>query len=589
MSTNSTSNTQRHNCESNMSGRQKRKIAYRARYRLRSIHRDATNLKSRISSVLQQTSVSISSSLSIETWPWLPNKHCGSWYLPPSSNNVVDDSCTEVYFKSTDGHVGIYAFSLKRLNLPLLKVLKKYGGCYLVDSSVRKVLPDSFSRTIPIWCCVLNRICLKYRKDFSVELNNEKSSSWDTKLYTPASIVSNEEHEKILRLIDAHVDLLYSSKAIVDPKGFIDLLEKPLRATWITNEQIQEYTQLEPDATYMSQINDTFFNIICCNPSTYFEGGNEKNHAHWVKTDGEIEGFFYTPGAADDDDIWGRQLTPELFWKNIDQFLKSSVTDDETIALIDLLVEKQNCTNGRFSLEAVMDNANKIGDMPLWIGSRKSSRPPECWNNFDAILNCTDTHYDAMSESIDDQLQKKRSKVNYLQLPIAEGKKDKKNLEKWMPVGLAFLVKNLQERRRVLVHCAQGKDRSVAVVLAFVILFCRPVYPLALRDEFHSINLSLIPEVAEIDKSEANTPSECYFHSGLSRNLVESLLNEDGRDIFLQFMHRQSNKVNGKPFADKERVRISLHLVKQYREKAEPSRSTMQKIHRFFMSSSLYR
>ena len=42
-----------------------------------------------------------------------------------------------MYFKSTDGHHGQWAFSLRRLNLQLLKVLGEYGGAVVVDSTRR--------------------------------------------------------------------------------------------------------------------------------------------------------------------------------------------------------------------------------------------------------------------------------------------------------------------------------------------------------------------------------------------------------------------------------------------------------------------
>jgi tRNA A64-2'-O-ribosylphosphate transferase len=159
--------------------RQKRNAAYRARHRLHSINRDASLLtKHQLAPLIPNTG----------TWPWIPNKQCGSWYLPETLTDI-----TPVYFKSTDGHVNTYNFSLKRLNLHLIEVLHEFGGCYLVDSSVRKILPDSFSRTIPIWCCVMNRIVQKYRD----EMNESCGRRWNVHLFTPASIVSAEEHVKV--------------------------------------------------------------------------------------------------------------------------------------------------------------------------------------------------------------------------------------------------------------------------------------------------------------------------------------------------------------------------------------------------------
>lgn len=181
------------------------KLAYRARHRLQSIHRDSKNLKQRVLSSLAPAECNEYSfgSDAASHWPWLPNKKCGSWYLPPDQFSSIE---ADVYFKSTDGHVGTYAFSLKRLNVSLLEVLHEHGGCFLVDSSVRKVLPDSFSRTIPIWCSVMNRIVLKYRAELGMPSSGD-NSTWDTQLYTPSSIVSPEEHADISALIDSRVEL----------------------------------------------------------------------------------------------------------------------------------------------------------------------------------------------------------------------------------------------------------------------------------------------------------------------------------------------------------------------------------------------
>ena len=160
-----------------INNRQKRKLAYRARHRLHSIDRDSKSLKERVFCALATDAYY---SVNAINWPWVPNKHCGSWYLPHSS------TFPPVYFKSTDGHIGTYAISLKRLNLSLLELLhrREGHGCFLVDSSVRKVLPDSFSRTIPIWACVLNRIVQKFRREISLleDDNLADVSDWDIKL-----------------------------------------------------------------------------------------------------------------------------------------------------------------------------------------------------------------------------------------------------------------------------------------------------------------------------------------------------------------------------------------------------------------------
>jgi tRNA A64-2'-O-ribosylphosphate transferase len=54
--------------------------------------------------------------------PLIANERCGRWYVP--SERRVDS----VYFKSTDGHTGQWAFSSRRLNLHLLGVVARCSG-----------------------------------------------------------------------------------------------------------------------------------------------------------------------------------------------------------------------------------------------------------------------------------------------------------------------------------------------------------------------------------------------------------------------------------------------------------------------------
>ncbi|KAL7482861.1 hypothetical protein ACHAW6_008511 [Cyclotella cf. meneghiniana] len=563
------------NHHSKLPNRQKRKTAYRARHRLLSIERDATFLaQQRLPSAL----------ISDASWPWIPNKHCGSWYLPPSSYT------TSVYFKSTDGHVGTYAFSLKRLNLHLIEVLREFGGCHLVDSSVRKTLPDSFSRTIPIWCCVLNRIVERYRSQLrGIATDSDGTShrsSWDTNLYTPSSIVATEEHSLISNLIESRVQLLYESRAIVDPRRLIEMMQKPLRARWVVDGRLVDDTPMT-DGGFYDRGQVEFYTIVCCNPSVY----SGTKHVQWIsldKSDDTDQGYYYNPGAADDEASWGRGLTHEVFWSNKERLLDSTLSDDSVDALIDALVKNKLHQEGiSFDSEHPQFCMDKIGNLNLWIGSRKAGRPPECLENFDAILNVSEIEYPIMTDSIASQIEASTRQCFYLQLPVAEGKKDKSELERWMPVGLFFLIQHLKHDRRILVHCAQGRDRSVAVVLALVTLVCPAEYPLKLRRDFDKMNVAHLRKLAMTDGFENRNEDKLYLLSGLHSDLVEALLKERGRDIFLKWMQQYSTHRN--PLATKESLRIVLHLVKQDREVADPTRSTMQKLNRFFMSSLLYR
>jgi len=583
-------------------------------------------------------------------WPWLPNQRCGSWYLPPPApppggGDDGDDDDRRgrpppgVYFKSTDGHVGTRAVSLRRLNLPLLGLIHDAGGCFLVDSSARKILPDSFSRTIPMWCCAMNRLVLRYRADGGGELPSSPPRSgggggggiddcgamgdWDTRLHTPSPAVSPEEHAEMSDSIDSWVDALHGSGAIVDPARLIGAMARPVRAVWVANgSAIRDTTPLPShrrassrDGTPRGDADDEYSIIVCCNPS-YYDADGGKNHVRRMKIgeDGEDDDdgddgddgdedddaspdrwYHYAPGAADDDATWGRNLTPELFWSNRDALLRPSMTDDETDAAIDSVVSERRLRrraadgDGDDDGSTPPSTADRIGSTNIWVGSRRSGRPPTCWEKFDAVLNVTENEYPNMLRSIeedgaDDARPGAARARHYIQLPVEEGKRDRSELERWMPVGLVFLAHHLQRGARVLVHCAQGRDRSVAIAVAFVALFCPPSYPPRLKPGFESLRFGRVadsPELAEGDN--------LYLRSGLCQSLVNMLLQDGGKDLFLASMHKQLKVPATESFADKDSLRIALHLVRQDRENAEPTRSTMKKLNRFFCSGSLYR
>jgi hypothetical protein len=105
------------------------------------------------------------------------------------------DEISFAYFKSTDGHTLQWDFNLRRVNLHLLPLIKTHGGIILVDSTRRgKRHPDALSRTVPIWCAVINR---------ALGLENEHSC-----LFTPPDSVSPSEHAQMADKIDEWAKLL---------------------------------------------------------------------------------------------------------------------------------------------------------------------------------------------------------------------------------------------------------------------------------------------------------------------------------------------------------------------------------------------
>lgn len=103
--------------------------------------------------------------------------------------------------------MGEWAFSLRRLNLQLLDVVAKYGGAVVVDSTRRgKSMPDALSKTVPIWCCVMNRVVFG---------NGDKGDD-RARMYTPPQAVSESERSQIEGRIDGFVrQFLVSNETVL--------------------------------------------------------------------------------------------------------------------------------------------------------------------------------------------------------------------------------------------------------------------------------------------------------------------------------------------------------------------------------------
>lgn len=121
---------------------------------------------------------------SYKRMPVFANLRCGVWYLSSAVSSRAAEPC---YFKSTDGHCGHWKFSDTRLNAHLLRAITADGvpGGIIVDSTRKgKRFPDSFSRTIPIWCAVWNRAIQQVRQQTNTETDEQKLA-WDTELHMP--------------------------------------------------------------------------------------------------------------------------------------------------------------------------------------------------------------------------------------------------------------------------------------------------------------------------------------------------------------------------------------------------------------------
>ncbi|KAJ3270853.1 hypothetical protein HDU76_011117, partial [Blyttiomyces sp. JEL0837] len=140
-----------------------------------------------------------------------------------------------VYFKSTDGHFGVWDLNLRRWNGWVVELVAEIGGCIIVDSTRHgKRIPDSLSKTVPIWCVVVNRAILKYRQSTTTTASTrDDDGDWDVRLHVPPGSVSESEKLQIEERLDEFVDKVLASQNCHIPY-LSSILKKPLRPIWLT-------------------------------------------------------------------------------------------------------------------------------------------------------------------------------------------------------------------------------------------------------------------------------------------------------------------------------------------------------------------
>jgi tRNA A64-2'-O-ribosylphosphate transferase len=220
-------------------------------------------------------------------------------------------------------------------------------------------------------------------------------------------------------------------------------LKKPLRPIWIS-----------PASMHLAPISAEvdFIPVYCVTASRQINDAEEYRS----------ENFVYIQGAGDDEENWARGLTPEVFWNNVEQFLSSEESCYAQIQNIPKMISEESSNS--FSL-------NKISNSCLYIGSRRSSHPTEVpWEKYTHIINCTNLQYPSLiAQKTSSELEK-----TYLYLDVAEGKKGQHQLFAAFPKVESWFRRNVLpmiETSHVLVHCNQGRDRSVVVALLLYLKF----------------------------------------------------------------------------------------------------------------------
>lgn len=311
----------------------------------------------------------------------------------------------------------IWDFNIRRNNLHLIPILMSHNGCLIVDSTRKgKRIPDALSKTIPIWCCTVNRAVAKYAG---------YDSDWDLELHTLPSAVSRSEHAQIEARLNGFVDKLLTSG--VDMEHLKNQLLKPLRPIWFTPQSYDALIESPPDFQDAS-----FCPVVCLSASEAVETGYQLR-----------PGYLYVQGSADDEEAWAFGLTHLAFWKHRRDILTNSIECERNVKSIVTLL-KNNKSDDDYD-----DTTNHfafIKSTLLAIGDSFSGKPPFCWNTFDYVINCCQDEYELNQQH-----------KNYLHLPIPDGKKGQIIFGSSIQKAIDFVHDPIIENKKVLIYCATGR------------------------------------------------------------------------------------------------------------------------------------
>lgn len=318
-----------------------------------------------------------------------------------------------VYFKSTDGHFNNWDFNIRRANLHLLPVIERGKGLIVVDSTRRgKRLPDALTKTVPIWCSVINRALVQ----------RYTIPTFDTTLSTPSYAVSPSEHSQIEARLDAWTNRLLSSTFDI-PR-----LSKPLRPIWIT-----------PSVSILPPLSGEleFFPIICLSASEHVPEGVERRY-----------GYCYVQGSGDDHESWSRGFAPSDFWRNVDQIQRADEEDMPTV--VDTIVSEAKTARASTSWVPITKVQSRV-----MVASTPAPK------QFDSD---TPTIY-VINTVPDDSLS-----MSMLVLPMPHGKAGQRQFMEALPRAIQFTARHLDDTSRISVRMGGESELDAALGIAMVVL-----------------------------------------------------------------------------------------------------------------------
>lgn len=433
---------------------------------------------------------------SLGNLPLFGNARAGAWYVPPET----EPSPSICSFKSADGHYGRWSSSLRRPNAHVFAAAVEKGGVVIVDvTRSGKKWPDSLTKTIPIWCAVVNSVaglipCTCANGDAEDEACFECVS-----LHLHLSVPGTEREQiasqlpnwlQAWRNAGAQLHRLVPSFTTAKERGM-----KPLRPLWVApGRPIWEH------GVPIEQLD--FTPIVCVSASTAVPLGNrafvearvQEEVVCGVKFPRRSAGFAYVQGAGDDEEGWCQGLTPESFWAFREELLALATGDSSSAgaadveAKLEIMVEKILRQDLPSSVGMEVSEHGAIG-IPIWKSRLRLAHVPT--TDLQKFITAVGAHFDtvlilgvppppvaAKTAGCEDQPSGAGQNITWVPLSGKNGKLEYKYaFGRALGPCLSRLRACCVDRRKQALVCCSGRngDWSAGLAIAWIAWHCVPV------------------------------------------------------------------------------------------------------------------
>lgn len=442
--------------------------------------------------------------------PLFANARAGSWYVPPILNNVPSFTAS---FKSADGHYGQWSSSLRRPNLNVLIEALKSGGAVIVDvTRSGKRWPDSFTKTIPIWCCLINILASFVNCTCGPQQQSQQSANPPPicenciHLHLHPSVPPSENSQILARLPYWLADWRRSSlrlPPIINQLHLDNKPLKPLRPLWLTPD-----SKLWQSGLPVAELD--FIPIVCISASrvvppnqrSFVEPRMEDHTLCNVDFPSFHVGFPYVQGAGDDEEAWCMGLTPELFWRHKQHFMHVADSSCDGFTHVQVEIKLRQVIDNLLHLDAepgvppgqlaLRDHFVPIWNSRLVLVSRGAT-------NLTAFLHAAANHtfgcmillgnpeLNRASQAVITLIAKlqEQGKLRWYKLSDKKGKTDYKyGFGRALGPALTALRECCVEKKQQALICGvdKGGDWSAGLAISWLAWHCQPSIPVSRSD-----------------------------------------------------------------------------------------------------------